>query len=123
MDAQDTVEAAVVESYDGNAFRIEVPDPTLFDAARERLRLLIRLRQERPSRYARQVRAAGRVLRDFEYALLAEDGSAAADYIEELRSSGHLSASNLLFLEVRRLAACHNWHAIVALPELDALLP
>ena len=41
---------------------------------------------------------------------------------EELRAAGKLSASNLLFLEVRRLAACGKWDAVLALPELDTLL-
>lgn len=122
LDPQDTVEAAVLARYGNNAFRIEVPRRELFDTARERLSLLISLRNERPTRYARRIRAAGRVLREFEYALLAGTGPAAADCIEELRSSGHLSAANLLFLEVRRLAAGGHWDAILALPELEALL-
>ncbi len=99
-----------------------MPRRELLDTARERLRLLITLRNERPTRYARRIRAVGRVLREFEYALLAGGGTAAADCIGELRSSGHLSATNLLFLEVRRLAAGGHWDAILALPELDALL-
>lgn len=122
LDPQDTVEAAVLASYGNNGFRIEVPRRELLDTARERLSLLISLRNERPTRYARRIRAAGRVLREFEYALLAGDGTAAADCIEELRSSGHLSAANLVFLEVRRLAASGHWDAILALPELEALL-
>jgi hypothetical protein len=122
LDPQDSVEAAVLATYGNSAFRIEVPRRELLDTARDRLRLLISLRNERPTRYARRIRAAGRVLREFEYALLAGDGSAAADCIEELRSSGHLSATNLLFLEVRRLAASGHWDAILALPELEALL-
>lgn len=122
LDPQDTVEAAVLAKYGNNGFKIEVPRRELFDTVRERLRLLMSLRDERPTRYARRLRAAGRVLREFEYALLAGDGSAAADCIEELRSSGHLSATNLLFLEVRRLAAGGHWDAILAVPELEALL-
>lgn len=122
LDPQDTVEAAVLASYGNNAFRIEVPRRELLDMARERLSLLISLRNERPTRYARRIRAAGRVLREFEYALLAGGGTAATDCIEELRSSGHLSAANLLFLDVRRLAAGSHWDAILALPELEALL-
>ena len=75
LDPQDTVEAAVLASYGNNAFRIEVPRRELLDTARERLSLLISLRNERPTRYARRIRAAGRVLREFEYALLAGGGT------------------------------------------------
>lgn len=122
LDAIDPVEAAVLAKYGLNAFRLEIPDRNILDAARERLRLLMRLQKERPPRRANDTRAAGRVLRDFEYALLANQEAAAADYIEELRTAGQLSAANLLFLEVRRLAAGRRWDAILALPELQALL-
>jgi hypothetical protein len=122
LDPSDPVEAAVLAKYGTNAFRVDVPDRNILDAARERLRLFIRLQRERPPRYAKRTRAAGRVLRDFEYALLANQETAAAECIEELRSAGQLSAANLLFLEVRRLAAGRHWDSILALPELQALL-
>jgi hypothetical protein len=122
LDPRDPVEAAVLAKYGTNAFRVDIPDRNILDAARERLRLLVRLQKERPQRHAKRVRAAGRVLRDFEYALLANQEAAAAECIEELRSAGQLSAANLLFLEVRRLAAGRHWDAILALPELQALL-
>src|SRR5207249_4538353 len=94
LDASDSVEAAVLAKHGANAFRLEVPDRNILDAARERLRLLIRLQKERPPRHAQRTRAAGRVLRDFEYALLANQEAAAADCIEELRAAGQLSAAN-----------------------------
>ena len=53
---------------------------------------------------------------------LQHDETAAHRLIDELRSSGHLGATNLLFLEVRCLAAGGYWDAILALPELDALI-
>ena len=122
LDPGDRVEAAVLAKYRNNAFRVEIPDRNLFEIARERLGLLTRLQKERPPRHARRARAAGRVLRDFEYALLANQGRVAAECIEELRAAGQLSAANLLFLEVRRLAAGQHWGAILALPELQLLL-
>ena len=42
--------------------------------------------------------------------------------VGQLKSEGHLSATNILFLEVRRLAASRHWDAIMAMPELDALV-
>jgi hypothetical protein len=122
LDPRDRVEAAVLAKYRNNAFRVEIPDRNLFEIARERLGLLTRLQKERPLRHARRARAAGRVLRDFEYALLANQGRAATECIEELRAAGQLSAANFLFLEVRRLAAGQHWGAILALPELQLLL-
>jgi hypothetical protein len=122
FDPNDPVEAAVIAKYQANAFRVEIPDRNIFEIARERLGLLIRLEKERPPRHGTRIRAAGRVLRDFEYALLTNQEAAATACIEELRSAGQLSAANLLFLEVRKLATGHHWDAILALPALQELL-
>jgi len=122
LDPNDPVEAAVLAEYGENAFRIAIGSREILDVARERLRLMIQIQGERPTRYAKRIRAVGRILRDFEYALLVADGVTAEECIEELRAAGKLSASNLLFLEIRRLATCGNWDAILALPELDTLL-
>ncbi len=122
LDPSDGVEAAVLARCGSSAFRLDVPQRDLLNAARERLLLLKHLRDERPVRTARRVRAAGRVLRDFEYALIARDGQATAECIEELRLGGQLGATNLLFLEVRRLAALGQCNAILVLPELGSLL-
>ena len=122
LDRNDPVEAAVLAKYQNNAFRVDIPDRNLFEIARERLGLLIRLEKERPPRHGTRIRAVGRVLRDFEYALLTNQEAAATACIEELRSAGQLSAANLLFLEARRLAAGHHWDAILALPALQELL-
>jgi len=122
LNPNDPVEAAVLRRCGADAFRVDVPDPKMFDVARERLQLYVRLRKERPNRYAQRVRPVGRILRDFEYALSTQQESFAAECIEELRITGGLSAANLLFLEIRRLAAGNRWDAILATPELDSLL-
>jgi hypothetical protein len=122
LNRKDTVEEAVLDRAGSNAIRLEVPNPALFDIARQRLLLSMRLRGERPVRHSLLLRAVGRVLRDFEFAILAQDGEAALECIAELRSTGRLGATNFLFLEVRRLAALQQWAAILALPELDSLL-
>ena len=122
LDPNDPVEAAVLRRCGTNAFRVDIPDSKMFDVARERLQLYISLRRERPNRYVQRTRPVGRILRDFEYALSAQQESFAAECIEELRITGGLSAANLLFLDVRRLAASNRWDAILAVPELDSLL-
>jgi hypothetical protein len=122
LNPDDPVERAVLAKYRNNAFRVEIPDRNLVETSRGRLGLLIRFGKERPQRYGQRRRAAGRILRDFEYALITNQERTAADCIEELRSAGQLSAENLLFLEVRRLAAGQHWDRILALPELETLL-
>ena len=48
LDPSDPVEATVLTHYGNNAFRIDIPDRLLFDAARERLQLYLQVRAERP---------------------------------------------------------------------------
>ena len=122
LDRSDPIDAAVIDNYGSNVFKFGIPNRDLFEVARERLRLLMQLRAERPPRTSLVPRAVGRVLRDFEYALLARDLSTAGDLINELQSAGHLDAINLLFLEVRRLAAGEAWSQMLDLPGLDPLL-
>ena len=122
LDANDPVDAAVLSRCGAAAFKLLIPEPTLLNEARRRLRLMMDLRADRPVRFARQARATGRVLRDFEYALIARDASAARGCIEELRSSGRLGATNALFMEVRVLAALEQWNALFAMAGFDALL-
>ena len=122
LDRSDPIDTAVIAQYGSNVFKIEIPNRDLIELARERLRLLIQLRQERPSRTSSVPRAVGRILRDFEYALLARDLATAGELINELRSAGHLDAINLLYLEVRRLGAGEAWSQMLALAGLDSLL-
>lgn len=122
LDPNDSIDAAVLARYGYNVFRVDVPQRHLLDLARERLRLMVSLRKERPVRTGGPPRPVGRLLRDFEYALLTGSDDEARALLGQLRSEGHLSATNILFLEVRRLAASRHWDAIMAMPELDALV-
>src|SRR5262245_39679989 len=54
FDSADSIDAAVLERCGHNAFRLEIPDSAILTDARERLRLFLRLRQERPVRHARR---------------------------------------------------------------------
>ena len=117
----DAIEAAVVNKYGLNAFKFEVPF-ALRKSARERLAMYLALRVERPNRLTLLIRAAGQILKDFEYALLAGNVQSASALIAELRKGGYLSAANILFLEVRALAANHDWDAIVNHRDFTSLL-
>jgi hypothetical protein len=122
LDPNDAIDAAVLSKYDGNGFRITVPERGLVDEARGRLGQLISLRREQPIRDPHRLRPIGRILRDFEYALLAKDAVTAGALIAEIRSVGYLSANNLAFLTVLRLASVEDWRGVLALPELQSLL-
>jgi hypothetical protein len=118
----DPVEAAVVERFGANAFRFQISNPQLADAARERLLLFLRIKLERPNDAGLRIRATGRILRDFEYALLAHDDQTAEATLAELRIGGRLDAANLLFLEIRRRVAAEDSLAVLQHPHLQSLL-
>jgi hypothetical protein len=118
----DDIERALKAEFPGRVYVLATPDPSLEDGLREKLRLLLRLWDERPARLATMCRATGRILRDFEYALARADGDAAAGFISELRTSGRLGAFNALFLEVRRLGSLGLWKDILSMPEVGSLL-
>jgi len=121
FDPSDPIDAVVQSEYGLNALKLTVPG-SVRDAARGRLLEYLTLRAARPNRITLLVRTAGRIIRDFEYALLAGDFLGASERIAELRSAGHLSATNLLFLEIRALGAAKNWESVYNHPQLDALL-
>lgn len=121
LDPADGIDSAVLELYGNSAFKIFVPSE-LREVARDRLLAYLKLRRIRPTRLKAFARPASRILRDFEYSILAGSYEEASERIEELRAAGHLSAMNLLFLHVRALACAHQWSDICDLPEMDALL-
>ena len=121
LSPSDLIEAAVLENYGLNAFKFEVPFD-LRKPARERLANYLALRVERPNRLTLLIRTAGQILKDFEYALLAGRVQDASALVEELRSGGYLSATNVLFLEVRALAANRDWNAILNHRDFGSLL-
>ena len=121
LDPQDDIDRAVLEKYGTGAFKVYVPQ-SLREVARERVLTYLGLRHTRPARLRTYARSASRVLRDFEYAILAGSYEQASERVEELRLAGHLSATNLLFLQVRALAAAHKWEEIYNLAEMDTLL-
>ena len=121
MDLNDSIDASVHQEYGLNAFKLEVPH-RLREAARNRLTNYLSLRIERPNRLTLLIRTAGQILKDFEYALLAGSVMDAAARIEELRNGGYLSATNILFLEVRAMAANRDWDGIMNHRDLGALL-
>ena len=121
FDPSDPIDAIVQSEYGLNALKLTVPSEVR-DAARVRLLDYLTLRATRPNRITLLVRTAGRIIRDFEYALLAGDFLGASERIAELRNAGHLSATNLLFLEIRAMGAANQWESVYNHPQLDALL-
>ena len=86
--------------------------------ALQRLQQVWRLRPPLPTTVFRTTEA---LLREFFSALVNQDDTGAVGWLGELRAGGRLSAENLVFLEIERLAAFRRWHELVALPQVALL--
>lgn len=120
LDLGDPVEAALARFTGGYAVRLRVPRECQDDARRS-LEQLRSLWQARPQRAPGLPRQTGRILRDYHLAIAIGDLEEASLRIDELRKNGRLDAQNLLFLEVRRLAAGSLWNEILDLPQVRDL--
>lgn len=122
LDPADPIDRAVHEFVGNNAFKFTVAGSDNKTATNNALKILRNLWEQKPERRLTIARIKNRILRDFQMALAVGDYLAARERIEELRSGGHLSANNLLFLRVRVLAAEENWGTLLGLPELPDLM-
>lgn len=99
--SDDAVDAAALRvAADGVLLRIDVANAWRGDA-RANVRSLLGVWQSAPERGMDVPRPVGRVLRDFYAALGARDRVAAQAAVDEIRSRGLLSATNVKFLRVQ----------------------
>lgn len=122
LDSADPVEAAILELTGKTTYRIDVPFRDHWEDVRNSLMQMRRMWKQRPLRGRSAVRPTGRIVRDFELALQSGDLELADICMAELRNGGKLSAPNLAFLRVRRLAAAGASSELLELPELPMLL-
>lgn len=85
----------------------------------ERLGRYLELANRRPLRRSVRVRPVGRILRDFEFALLHDNAREAEACLIELRSFEHLDAQNLTYAEIRFLSRFHRSAAVLSHPGLS----
>jgi hypothetical protein len=87
-------------------------------AALERLRFVW---TRRPVGQQTRFRTTEELLRDFHTALVNGDDSSSEKWLQELRDGGRLSAENLLFLQIERLAALGCWEELFLHPQWSLL--
>jgi len=121
VNGQDPVDAAVIQFTGGHALVLEVL-PGQQQQVRRALELFAMLDLARPRRELVFSRPLGRLLREFEMAVLANAEDASEELLREIEQTGQLSAQNVLFLRIRRLAGLLQFDAILALPELATVL-
>lgn len=121
LDLNDPVDRAASEWAEGRVLRFETPKDQR-KAVLERLTEMRELWRRRPNRPTIRFRPTGRILLDFGLAEERRDDEAMRALEAELTSQQRLEARNLLFLEIRRLAAMERWGDIVHHRRLDELL-
>jgi hypothetical protein len=121
LDPADPIEKAVLELTDGRAYRFEVLPAELLPA-RKALSLMRSIWERRPDRTQAVPRPLGRILRDFNMALEAGQSEESETLLEQLSGIGRLTASNLTFLRIQRLASLGRWQDLLALPEAETVL-
>ena len=125
LNPADPIEAVCQSAKWTAVYRLTLPPWAGKDERETVKRSLRRLRNvlaAAPTRSAAGPRALGRMLREFESALLTSDPTAADARLEELRVSGRVGARNLAFLRLRRRHACGRPAEVLADSDLDDVL-
>lgn len=91
------------------------------EVVRNALKRLQQVWHLRPPLPATVFRTTEALLREFFSALINQDETGSVGWLGELRAGGRLSAENLVFLEIERLAAFGRWHELVTLPQAALL--
>lgn len=121
LDDDDPVDAAVIHFTGGHALVLEVL-PGQQQQVRRALELLTNLDRSRPHRQLTVSRPLGRLLREYEMAVLAAAEDTSAELLQEIEQTGRLSAQNIVFLRIRRLAGLIRHSEILRMPELATVL-
>lgn len=121
LDRRDPAEAVVAVAALGPVYRL-APVPGEEASLRRALKLLGDVLQRKPEVAAPTVRPRHRILADFELSLVVGQADEAQRLIDELVASGTLSAVNVLFLRLRRLAATGHYHELLEHPDLPDVL-
>lgn len=123
LDPDDPIEAPLIKYVepfgDVPIYRLDVRDDQAAWKAMDRLRSLW---ERRPTVRDDVLAPLPDLLRDVELALGTPYIDEAATLIETLRHRGELSSQNLLFLELRLLAAAGRWDEVLRHPRLDDVL-
>jgi len=102
-------------------YRFKVIDNSKKEWIRSALGRLRFMWTRRPVGLQTRFRTTEELLRDFHTSLVNGDDSSSEKWLQELRDGGRLSAENLLFLQVERLAALGCWEELFLHPQWSLL--
>lgn len=121
LDLSDGIEAAVSSIGDRYVYRFKTRSSD-YESVLRALNVLYQLWESAPQREWDIRRPTNKILREFEFAVLAFDSIAAERCIEELANQGGMDAHNLLFMRIRLLSSLGRVREILELEDLDSLL-
>lgn len=102
-------------------YRLKVIDNSKKEWIRSALGRLRFVWTRRPLGQQTRFRTTEELLRDFHTSLVNGDDSSSEKWLQELRDGGRLSAENLLFLQIERLAALGCWEELFLHPQWSLL--
>jgi len=117
----DPVDEAILTTFGDGVCRLRV-DQRDVAGVRDRLDRMRMLWDLRPSLQRQVAVPIGRLLRDFSVSVRARNEGHSLALIHAIRKTGHLSAENLLYLEIERLAGLDEWEAITTHVSFSDLL-
>jgi hypothetical protein len=120
LNPEDSIDVAV-RAFAEQSFTIDVLGGEQAEVRRA-LDLFFELDAIRPRRRISVSRPLGRLLREFEMAVLAGAGELSSELLAEIEASGQLSAQNIVFLRIRRLSGLRLNSQVLELPELATIL-
>lgn len=121
LDPTDAIDAAIHSFTGGHALVFNVI-PGAHKAVRTSLGILDELNAQMPHRELAMSRPLGRLLREFEMAVVAGLRAESSRALDDIEASGQLSAQNLVFLRMRRLGGLHDDEGLLAIPELATVM-
>jgi hypothetical protein len=122
LEPADPIDCLCAANFGSFVFRLPVKNPKDRTRVGKLLSTLVEYRDCESNRSLAAVKPIGRLLRDLEMAILANNEQSAWTVYSEIRSRGRLSATNLAFLQVRILGAFEHWAELLQLPNLNDLL-
>jgi len=125
-DSMDQIEAAAIR-FAGDPRRVYsftvVGSESARATVRDKLLLLLQLSHVRPPRRVANSQPIGRLLRDFDRAIIDQDEETARRLLwGPILHMGRLSGMNNVFLQTRFLAGFNRWSELKMLPALDDVL-
>lgn len=122
LDVSDSIDKLCKANFGSLVFRLPVSKSGDRAKVGKLLQTLVDHRERESGRSLAAVKPIGRLLRDLEMAIFANNEPSAWSVYAEIRSRGRLSATNLAFLQVRIYAAFKHWTELLLLPNLSDLL-